>query len=123
MSADVGPDPDPIADRPAAIELYWRPGCGFCTMLRRRLDQLGIERTERDIWADPDAAAIVRVHADGNETVPTVVLGDVGLVNPSAREVVRLLAAEAPHLLPDDLDPDAAGRGPVARFADRLLHR
>ncbi len=85
---------------PRQVDLYWRPGCGFCMMLRRRLDQLGIERIEHDIWDDPAAAAVVRRYANGNETVPTVVVGDIGLVNPSADEVVRLLDQTAPHLLP-----------------------
>ncbi len=42
----------------------------------------------------------MRQHANGNETVPTVVIGDVGLVNPSADELLQVLSAGAPHLLP-----------------------
>ncbi|MEM9039190.1 MAG: glutaredoxin domain-containing protein [Actinomycetota bacterium] len=90
------------ADR---IDLYWRPGCGFCMMLRRNLDQLGVERVEHDIWSDLEAAEIVRSHANGNETVPTVVVGGVGMVNPSARELTSFLADRAPHLLPDGFEP------------------
>jgi glutaredoxin len=84
-----------------AVHLYWRPGCPFCTMLRRGLDRRGIVTVDHDIWSDPAAAAVVRSHARGNETVPTVVVGEVGLVNPSAREVEELLRGTAPHLLPD----------------------
>lgn len=104
---------------PDRIDLYWRPGCGFCMMLCRQLDQLGIERVEHDIWADPADAAIVRDHANGNETVPTVVVGGVGMVNPSARDLVSYLAAEAPHLLPDDLEiPEP---GPIQRTLGKML--
>jgi glutaredoxin-like protein len=93
-------------DTPATqIDLYWRPGCGYCMMLQRSLDRLGIERVEHDIWNDPADAAIVRAHANGNETVPTVVVGGVGLVNPSATELVAHLAAHHPDLLPDELRP------------------
>jgi mycoredoxin len=56
---------------------------------------------EHNIWDDPADAAIVRRYANGNETVPTVVIGDVGMVNPSATHVARHLAAMAPHLLSD----------------------
>lgn len=42
---------------------------------------------------------MVRQHAGGNETVPTVVIGDVGMVNPSAKAVAGYLSANAPHLL------------------------
>ncbi len=52
--------------------------------------QEGLEFTEVDIWQDPEAAAFVRSVANGNETVPTVSIGDVHLVNPSARQVAEL---------------------------------
>lgn len=85
---------------PQALDVYWRPGCPFCFTLRRALDRRGIPVSLHDIWEDPDAAAVVRAAAGGDETVPTVVLGDRALVNPSAREVEELLAQQAPHLLP-----------------------
>lgn len=107
---------EPTAER---IDLYWRPGCGFCSLLRRRLDQLGIERVEHDIWHDPSDASVVRSHANGDETVPTVVIGDIGLVNPSANEVVATLAEHAPHLLPDGFE--APEQGPVGRLLHRVL--
>lgn len=106
-------------DRPEQIDLYWRPGCGFCAMLRRKLDQLGIERVEHDIWEDPDAAATVRRHADGNETVPTVVVGEVGMVNPSATQLAGFLADNAPHLLPAGFE--APTPGPVGRAFEKLF--
>ena len=51
----------------------------------------GIVTIDHNIWEDPEAAAVVRSHARGNETVPTVVIDGVGLVNPSAREVTAFL--------------------------------
>ncbi len=45
---------------PTQIDLYWRPGCGFCSMLRGQLDKLGVERVEHNIWDDPSQAAVVR---------------------------------------------------------------
>lgn len=101
--------------RSDAVHYYWRPGCGFCTMLRRGLDKAGIETIDHDIWADPDAAAVVRSYANGNETVPTVVIGDIGLVNPSAKQVARHLEQFAPHLLPDGYEP------PPPTLLSRLL--
>lgn len=69
-------------------------------MLRRGLDKAGIETVDHNIWDHPEDAAVVRHHANGSETVPTVVIGDVGLVNPSARQVSQHLEHVAPHLLP-----------------------
>ena len=97
-------------DDPAArIDLYWRPGCGFCSMLQRKLDRLGIDRIEHNIWEDPADAAIVRQHANGNETVPTVVIGDRGFVNPSAGELVAHLSVNHPELLPEGFEPPEPG--------------
>jgi mycoredoxin len=92
-----------------AVHFYWRRGCPFCSSLRRGLDKLGIDTVDHDIWADPDDAATVRFYANGNETVPTVVIGEVGMVNPSAREVAEHLQQFAPHLLPDGYEPPSPG--------------
>ena len=75
------------------VTVYWRPGCPYCMSLRRGLRRAGLATREIDIWTDPAAAAFVRAHAGGNETVPTVILGETVLVNPSARRVVDEAAA------------------------------
>lgn len=80
------------------VTVYWRPGCAYCARLRRGLSRAGIATAEVNIWAEPDAAAIVRGIATGNETVPTVVVGDVSLVNPSTAEVRQALLQIAPDL-------------------------
>lgn len=84
------------ADRvaPAEITVYWRQGCPFCTMLKRSLKRAGVTTTDINIWNDPDAAAIVRGAARGNETVPTVEVGGQFLVNPSARQVLAAAGLE-----------------------------
>jgi mycoredoxin len=75
--------------------MYARPGCPFCTMLRADLAAAGMPYRERDIWQDPEAAAAVRAAANGNETVPTVNIGDVWLVNPSVEEIMDVLGKAA----------------------------
>ena len=55
--------------------------------LARQLSTSDLQITYRNIWEDPEAAAFVRDHANGNEVVPTVKIGDVVLVNPRAEEV------------------------------------
>ena len=113
-----GAGPASVADH---IDLYWRPGCGFCTTLRRGLDKLAIERVEHNIWDNPNAAATVRHHANGNETVPTVVVGSQSLVNPSAKQLLAFLSSQAPHLLPAGQDEIEESGGKVGRFVDRVL--
>jgi glutaredoxin len=73
-------------EKPQVI-LYWRPGCGFCVRLARALDAMEIDPELRNIWEEPDAAAFVRSVNRGNELVPTLVVGEVVLSNPSADQV------------------------------------
>ena len=101
------------------IAFYWRPGCGFCAHLHRELDQLGVPMDRHNIWEDPAAAAFVRSVADGNETVPTVVVGGASMVNPAPAQVMAALADCAPHLVPEGYEPPQPGA--VARMLNRLL--
>jgi mycoredoxin len=84
------------------LVVYRRPGCPYCARLRRVLKRHGIVHREVDIWGDPEAAAFVRSVADGNETVPTVVLKTAGSsrhwVNPTPRKLIATVAADAPGL-------------------------
>lgn len=102
-----------------AITFYWRPGCGFCAHLHRELDKLDVPMDMHNIWEDPAAAAFVRSVANGNETVPTVVVGGTSMVNPAPAQVVAALAASAPHLVPEGYEPPRPGR--AARMVSRLL--
>ena len=85
-----------MSDTPTAAEItvYSRPGCPYCTTLKMGLKRSRVPFREVNIWSDPEAAMFVRSVADGNETVPTVTIGDRSWVNPSAGRV-RSLAVEA----------------------------
>lgn len=72
--------------------VLWRPGCPYCLRLRQRLGRDARRLHWVDIWADPQAAAELRTHADGNETVPTVLAGGQAYVNPDPSLVRRLAA-------------------------------
>ncbi len=76
--------------------------------LERGLRRLGVPIDKRNIWEDPDAAAVVRSVARGHETVPTVVVGDVAMVNPRVNDVLAAIRTEAPHLEPAET-PNASG--------------
>ncbi len=65
--------------------VYWRPGCPFCMRLRTTLGVTSRRAYWVDIWKDPQGAAAVRAVADGNETVPTVMLAGAPHVNPDPR--------------------------------------
>ncbi len=88
-----------------AVDFYWRPGCGFCSSLDRAMKRNGIPMAKHNIWDSPDDANIVRAHANGNETVPTVIVDGLALVNPSVDEVITVLSEKAPHLVPDGWTP------------------
>lgn len=89
-------DQSPTVD---AVDFYWRPGCPFCAMLERDLNEAKIPVSKRNIWEEPAAAEFVRSVANGNETVPTIFVAGNALVNPSISEVKGVLAEVAPHLV------------------------
>lgn len=111
-------DPN-VSSESSPVTVYWRPGCGFCAGLLRALDRIGLEHVRRNIWDDEDAAAFVRSVANGNETVPTVVVGEHALVNPTGEEVLAAVADLAPHLLPEGWTPPEPSRW--ANSVRRLL--
>ena len=82
-----------------SVEFFWRPGCFFCKRLERALTKANVPMSKHNIWDDPDAAATVRSVANGNETVPTIRIGNESYVNPSPRKVRQILEKSAPHLL------------------------
>jgi glutaredoxin len=91
-----------MEDDITAVDVYWRPGCFFCTRLLKKLERTDLPLRLHNIWEDPDAAAVVRAAARGNETVPTVGVGDRHLVNPSLNALLDLVRSEAPGLLAAD---------------------
>jgi mycoredoxin len=117
VTVPISQDPSSPTELQHPVTVYWRPGCGFCSSLLRGLDRQGLAFDRVNIWDDPGGAAFVRSVARGNETVPTVRVGDVALVNPTSRDVFRAVAEQAPELLPDDWEPPQPGR------AERMLHR
>ncbi|MBA2495816.1 MAG: NrdH-redoxin [Acidimicrobiia bacterium] len=90
-----------MASAARRVDFYWRGGCWFCSRLRRGLEAAGVELDDHDIWADDEARAFVRSVARGHETVPTVVVAGVALVNPSAAEVVARLDEAATEEAPE----------------------
>ena len=106
-----------MSDQIEAVDFYWRPGCGFCMALDRSLTKAGVPMNKLNIWDDANHAETVRAHANGNETVPTVVIGQTALVNPRLGGVIEALRTEAPHLVPEGADDP----GPVGRITQRLF--
>jgi mycoredoxin len=92
------------------IVVYWRPGCMFCSSLFRQLERHGVPHDRVNIWDDEHAAAVVRHAAQGHETVPTVAVGSVMLVNPSVHTVLREAATHAPEAVPQTYEPPQPGR-------------
>ncbi len=85
----------PESSTPTA-EIYWRPGCPYCSALRRDLERRDVPAIWHNIWADEQARAFVRSVNNGNETVPTVRVGSTTVTNPSGTQVARLLAGDQP---------------------------
>ena len=72
-----------MADAPIEIIMYARERfCPDVTRTRTRLNDLGITWTENDIEADENAGAVTEC-LTGRRSVPTVVIGNKILVEPS----------------------------------------
>ena len=77
----------------AGVTIYWRPMCGYCETLKGELNRRGVPYDTIDIWEDRSQAEVVRAATGGDEIVPTVQVGDLFLVNPSADEVLAAAGA------------------------------
>ena len=79
----------------STLTMYSTTWCGYCRRLKTQLEREGIEYTEVDIEAHPEAAGFVMQVNNGNQTVPTVLFPDgSAATNPSLAEVkARLTAA------------------------------
>ncbi len=104
---------------PDEIVVFWRPGCFFCSSLLGQLDARGVPHRRVNIWEDPSAAAQVRAAADGNETVPTVAVGSVMLVNPDVPTLLSVAAQHVPSAVPAGYEPPQPG-SLSHRMSDRL---
>jgi hypothetical protein len=64
--------------------------------LRWQLRWARLRVREVNIWRDPAAAARVREITGGNETVPTVIVGERAMVNPSRAQVLAAVRPPQP---------------------------
>ncbi len=81
-----------VSDADAVVaEVYWRPGCPYCSALRRDLSRRGVPSRWHNIWDDQAAREFVRSANSGSETVPTVRIGSATLTNPRGAQVAALV--------------------------------
>ena len=79
--------------QPDRLTMFTTTWCGYCARLKGQLKRAGVEWTEVDIEAHPDAADVVASVNGGNQTVPTLLFSDgSAMTNPSASQVERKLA-------------------------------
>jgi mycoredoxin len=109
------PDDAPAGSAPVFLDVYWRPGCGYCGLLFRSLERAGIAVRRHNIWEDDEARQFVRAHNRGNETVPTVDLGGTIRTNPSPDALVEEIRASFPAMV-GEAEPRTGWR---ARRRDR----
>jgi mycoredoxin len=77
-----------------SITMYTTKWCGHCRRLKRQLDEAGISATEVDIDAAEHAHLGKRIEqrTGGYRIVPTVVVADELLVNPTLQDIRSALA-------------------------------
>jgi glutaredoxin len=72
--------------------VLWRPHCPFCRILFSGIERHGLTVETRNIWEDDDARQLLNQRI-GSETVPSVLIGDQILVNPSIKELIATMNA------------------------------
>jgi glutaredoxin 3 len=59
----------------AAIEIYTRPGCGYCTAAKSLLTRKNAAFTEFDVAKDPTLRQIMWERAGAGSTFPQIFIG------------------------------------------------
>lgn len=59
----------------AAIEIYTRPGCGYCTAAKSLLTRKSVAFTELSAAADPDVRQQMYDRAGAGSTFPQIFVG------------------------------------------------
>ena len=60
----------------AAIEIYTRPGCGYCTAAKSLLTRKKAAFTEYDIAKDPSFRQVMYDRAGAGSTFPQIFIGE-----------------------------------------------
>jgi len=79
---------------PKSVVAYITQWCPDCSRSRRLLQRLGISFQEIDIEKVVGAEDEMRARNGGSGKIPTIVIGDTVLVEPSDLEIRRALADE-----------------------------
>ena len=61
----------------AAIEIYTRPGCGYCTAAKSLLTRKNAAFTELSIAADPTLRETMHDRAGAGSTFPQIFIGEI----------------------------------------------
>ena len=85
----------------ATIEIYTRPGCGYCNHARHLLRDKGLPFVEYDVYQNPQQVYALRGRTD-KRTYPQIFINDL-----SVGGFEELLALEKQNRLPvsDKLEP------------------
>jgi glutaredoxin 3 len=60
-----------------AIEIYTRPGCGYCTAAKSLLTRKKVVFTEYDAGKDPNVRKAMYDRAGAGSTFPQIFIGDL----------------------------------------------
>ena len=60
-----------------AIDIYTRPGCGYCSAAKSLLTRKKVVFTEHDAGKDPDVRQAMYDRAGAGSTFPQIFIGDL----------------------------------------------
>jgi len=62
----------------AKIEIYTRPGCGYCTHAKRLLTSKGLDYVEYDVYENPKYIKQLHARTTGR-TYPQIFIGNISV--------------------------------------------
>ena len=59
----------------ANVEIYTRPGCSYCEVVKRLFGRKNVAFVEFNLWSDPSVQAQMHLRTNGARSVPQIVIG------------------------------------------------
>lgn len=97
------------------VEVYGASWCAFCVSVKQWLSKNNIDFAEHDV-DKPGVRDEMKKIVPDNETIPVVVIGGTGYVNPSKEDLIRELKIDMNNKV-EEHDLVVIGAGPAALSA------
>lgn len=61
------------------VEIYTRPGCSFCEVVKRLFGRKNVAFVELNVWSDPIVQTEMHLRTKGARSVPQIIIGGMAI--------------------------------------------